>query len=64
MEGANTRFAGMLVSGSRATWGTAGARAESFGARLLATQGIDLGRCMERVTGIEPAWPAWKVGAI
>ena len=21
-------------------------------------------KCLERVTGIEPAWPAWKAGAL
>ena len=24
----------------------------------------DLALCGERVTGIEPAWPAWKAGAL
>src|SRR5204863_7495083 len=27
-------------------------------------QGVDLGPLGERVTGIEPAWPAWKAGAL
>src|SRR3954447_21992191 len=25
---------------------------------------LDLRLCVERVTGIEPAWPAWKAGAL
>ncbi len=25
---------------------------------------VDLRLCVERVTGIEPAWPAWKAGAL
>src|SRR4051794_29239621 len=25
---------------------------------------VDLRFCVERVTGIEPAWPAWKAGAL
>jgi hypothetical protein len=29
------------------------------------TPGINRGSCpVERVTGIEPAWPAWKAGAL
>jgi hypothetical protein len=25
---------------------------------------VDFKKSMERVTGIEPAWPAWKAGAL
>ena len=25
---------------------------------------VELRFCVERVTGIEPAWPAWKAGAL
>lgn len=31
---------------------------------VLSTQPGDCGAALERVTGIEPAWPAWKAGAL
>src|SRR3712207_976325 len=35
---------------------------QSFSSR--ANRPLDLRICLERVTGIEPAWPAWKAGAL
>jgi hypothetical protein len=32
--------------------------------QLIHADVCDLGETVERVTGIEPAWPAWKAGAL